>query len=52
MVVDLRIKPEKFFMKTYEVIDYLIIGEGEATLTELLCATQRDIGKIPGRISQ
>ncbi len=41
---------EKSLMKTYEVIDYLIIGEGEATLTELLCAAQRDIGKIPGLI--
>ncbi|MEA2060067.1 MAG: cobalamin-dependent protein [Thermodesulfobacteriota bacterium] len=37
-------------METFEVIDYLIIGEGEVALTELLFSLGKNLDNIPGLV--
>lgn len=37
-------------MELYDTIDYLVIGEGEVTLTELVSAREKDICEISGLV--
>ncbi len=37
-------------MTSYPVIDYLVVGEGEAALTDLIRSAPRDIPEIPGLV--